>query len=367
MRPPSQRYLENLIRRSAAARSVASRHKGFVPAALREELEAVATALRGAPATAARLAMQEALDDERIAVLQQRVDRRRSVLLGIRESIARLRDLPSRSAIIEAAPAEACRSCGLARCLLSRIDGTAWVPEILWTTSPESEPADFRQWLQDARIPLEHMMLETEMVRRGRPALVHRARDDERTHKAIILASGAGSYCAAPIVPGRRAVGFLHCDRLDEDQPLTDEDRDNLGTFAEQLAVVLEGAALRERLAAVEFAARRTADGLIHDVHALRAGPVALGEQRLGMSTASSRSAEVQVSRLLQALTARERQVLEHLATGASNREIADALVITEGTVKTHVRRILRKLRVENRAQAVARHLQAAQKSGDLG
>jgi DNA-binding NarL/FixJ family response regulator len=57
------------------------------------------------------------------------------------------------------------------------------------------------------------------------------------------------------------------------------------------------------------------------------------------------------------ALTGRQREVLEHMATGATNADIADALVVSETTVKTHVRHILRKLRVSNRSQAVARYL----------
>lgn len=52
------------------------------------------------------------------------------------------------------------------------------------------------------------------------------------------------------------------------------------------------------------------------------------------------------------ALSEREREVLVLLAQGASNREIATHLVITEGTVKNHVSNILGKLQAENRTQA---------------
>ncbi len=58
---------------------------------------------------------------------------------------------------------------------------------------------------------------------------------------------------------------------------------------------------------------------------------------------------------VLEALTEREREVLDLLVQGiTSNRELAERLVITENTVKYHLRNILDKLHVQNRAQVVA-------------
>ena len=64
-------------------------------------------------------------------------------------------------------------------------------------------------------------------------------------------------------------------------------------------------------------------------------------------------TATAALHRDLAVLTPRERQVLQCLGTGLSNAELAARFTLSEATVKTHVARILSKLRLRDRAQAV--------------
>jgi DNA-binding NarL/FixJ family response regulator len=90
---------------------------------------------------------------------------------------------------------------------------------------------------------------------------------------------------------------------------------------------------------------------------------VARGEPRIAPAMASRMLVELGRASEpdpLDALSARERDVLALVAEGLRNREIAERLVISEATVKTHVRHVLEKLRFRNRAEAAAfaaRHL----------
>jgi DNA-binding NarL/FixJ family response regulator len=105
------------------------------------------------------------------------------------------------------------------------------------------------------------------------------------------------------------------------------------------------------------FLLKRTSPELLLDaIKAVAAGDSLLSPsvtRRVIDRMAALPSGEAVLDRRIEQLTAREREVLEQLARGLSNAKIAGVLVIEESTVKTHVKRVLMKLGLRDRVQAV--------------
>jgi DNA-binding NarL/FixJ family response regulator len=71
------------------------------------------------------------------------------------------------------------------------------------------------------------------------------------------------------------------------------------------------------------------------------------------IADSKGRNPHVRTKETKEGLTPREQEVLSHLATGCTNKEIAQDLFISEKTVKTHLASIFRKLNVTHRLQAI--------------
>jgi LuxR family maltose regulon positive regulatory protein len=112
--------------------------------------------------------------------------------------------------------------------------------------------------------------------------------------------------------------------------------------------VLLEGPAAPPVLWAAARAGSQGAARLLRICESLAGAGAGAGAGAAALAAAAAAG-------LAEPLTHREAEVLQLLAAGASNREIARRLVVGEETVKTHVARVLRKLDVSSRGQAVAR------------
>jgi DNA-binding NarL/FixJ family response regulator len=116
------------------------------------------------------------------------------------------------------------------------------------------------------------------------------------------------------------------------------------------LTSVLEDQAIFDavRVGAISYLLKDTESDKLCE--AIRAA--AAGEVRLSPEVAARLMREVGAPESPETLTDRETEVLRVLARGLSNTEIAEALFITEGTVKTHVSSILAKLDLPSRTRA---------------
>jgi DNA-binding NarL/FixJ family response regulator len=111
------------------------------------------------------------------------------------------------------------------------------------------------------------------------------------------------------------------------------------------------------RAGASGFLLKRTRpEELIEAVHTIAAGESLLSPsvtRRVIDRMAQQPTPELSDRAALDTLTPREQDVLVLIARGLSNREIATALVVEESTIRTHVKRILMKLNLRDRVQAV--------------
>ncbi|WP_445277938.1 LuxR C-terminal-related transcriptional regulator, partial [Streptomyces sp. DSM 41033] len=152
-------------------------------------------------------------------------------------------------------------------------------------------------------------------------------------------------YVVAPLVHGSDVMGFLHIDHYPETTRVDEADRDVLWAFADGFSHIYQRAALMENLRQQRDNIRdlliNTVDQIDDlcdlgiDAAAWSNDDWASGDD---LDAAPGGHAPHRVE-----LTERESEVLRLMVTGASNHEIADQLVITEGTVKSHVKHILRK------------------------
>ena len=186
-----------------------------------------------------------------------------------------------------------------------------------------------------------------------------------------VLSSDASIEVVGEASDGRDAVyrtRLLHPDIVLMDVRMPDLDgisatRDLLDAFPEVRVVIVTTFEQDDyifgalRAGASGFLLKRTRpEELVAAVHTVAAGDSLLSPSvtsRVIKRMARQPASDVTTDARLDELTPREREVLELVARGLSNGEIAAALVVEESTVKTHVRRMLAKLGARDRVQAV--------------
>jgi DNA-binding CsgD family transcriptional regulator len=270
--------------------------------------------------------------------------------------LSRLRGVPSSEALLAGACEELVVRCGFHRAVVSKLEAQSWKPLILHN---REDTTATRSWFSDwanQSVPLSGTAPEAEMVSRRRPSIVYDT-DNAPVYRPLIVAAGQSrSYVVAPLIHGEDVIGFLHTDHYPLPRRVDESDRDVLWAFTDGFTHIYERAVLVERLRAYSDNVRDLFFGAVERIDdlcdsGLEASRFA-DEGDGGAPHGESSPGSVMPGAV--ELTEREGEVFDLMITGASNQEIADALVITEGTVKSHVKHILRKYGAVNRAQAIA-------------
>jgi DNA-binding CsgD family transcriptional regulator len=269
----------------------------------------------------------------------ERVDLVRSLTAGIR----RMKKAGSLQGLGRQASTELCDALGFDSALLSFVEDDGFVVE-------ESDHS---------------LGGPTVIPRRDCPAerTCIRLRDTTRTNEADLPASpgyrellGSKNYLVAPVMAKSRVVALIHVGRRSE-YGVTAGDIDILDAFASAYSLLHERMLNTERVQQQRTSIARAAARLTEEADRIAAAAISFDDEDDARVESPAIAAD---SALAATLSHRERQVFERLVLGASNAEIADELVITIETVKTHVKRILRKIGAINRSEAIALYMDEA-------
>lgn len=253
----------------------------------------------------------------------------REVVSRVRHALVMLRDPESTEQLVRRIPAAAA-ALGFDLVVYAHLAGSRWQPAAFFGRS-YARDAGSGVLLEEPLV--DHIVLENPM-----PVAV----DETRAHR-LLPVSWCRSYLVAPIVERGVVIGLIHVGRRGALRSLGVLDREVLWTFVEALTSY--------------FTSARAVDGL----RELMSRTTALAGAFGGAEAAHDVRASVPPT-----LSVRELDVLELMAAGHTNGQIARRLVITEGTAKSHVKRIMRKLQAANRAEAVAAWIRLTERAPAL-
>lgn len=207
---------------------------------------------------------------------------------------------------MDAATTELCQRFGFDRTMVFGVRPTSLYVSATCFAQAKDWRDEIHQRMLDNPPLLDLAGQEARVAREGCTLIVDRAQDDPHTWKPLMRPAAITSYVSAPVRLNGTTVATLHADRWFQRAEVSVEDRDLVGFFANEVSMRLE---------------RRE-----------------------------------EIRRSVAVLTDQQQRVLEGVASGLSNRQIAAALFVSAETVKSHLANIYRQLEVKNRAEAVGKY-----------
>jgi DNA-binding CsgD family transcriptional regulator len=265
---------------------------------------------------------------------------RTRVVRSLTEGIRRMKKAGSLQGLGRQACSELCDALGFDHAFLSFVEEDGFVVE-------ESDHGVGGPTV----VPRRHCLAEQDCIR---------LRDTIRTDEDDAPASpgyrellGSASYLVAPVIAESRVVALIHVSRIDQCASLGDIDV--LDAFSSAYSLLHERMLNTERVHQQRTSIARAAAQLTEEADRIAAAAISLDIEH---DDAPEPPTIAPDSALAASLSERERQVFAMLVVGASNADIAEELVITVETVKTHVKRILRKIGAINRSEAIALYME---------
>ena len=274
--------------------------------------------------------------------------RRSDALERVADAVRRLGEIGSPQGILDRAAEELVASSEFDRVMLAEARGDELLVRAVSSAEDPAGAAAVLEQLRAAPVPLEYPSIEHDVARRQRTEIVQARATRSRAARRLIEVLDWDSYVVVALCVQGNTVALLHAAAPATGRALDALDAEVASRYAEGLAGVFERAVLREMLR-LHHHELRSAVGWL----SARLGQLATGA---GEWTAPANGPDTGG---VEALTSRELDVLRLLAKGQTNLEIAHALVVREGTIKYHVKNILRKLGATSRADAVSRYARA--------
>jgi DNA-binding CsgD family transcriptional regulator len=284
-------------------------------------------------------------------------------LLNIGDVLTRLGGLGPPSEIRAQSPALAATALDFERVILSSIENGILTAGSVHTSVGRA--AKQLAVLRGRPQRLDYPLIEGEIMRRRRAQVVRVPPDESRARCAFAETLEWSEYTVAPIVVDGSVVGFFHGDRDASGRNLEDSDATSLALFATCFAIVYERAVLRHRLRIQHQEMRQVANWADARTSELGERSITLDEDVGAERSSAKQNSGLAEPALRDLLTPREVEVLKLMARGETNVRIAQDLVLSEGTVKFHVKNILRKLHASNRAEAASRYLRLTLHHGE--
>jgi DNA-binding CsgD family transcriptional regulator len=282
-------------------------------------------------------------------VERQRAQQRAALSRGV----TRLRACGDSAKLDQQAAEIALDALSARRVALSRVRDRVWSS---WRMASVEDLGSLTAWAERGPIALEHLPVEQGVVNTRQTALtVAPARSGVSAARAL------RTCVVGPIVVENEVIGLLHV-QFGNHEPDTHQ-RHMVLSFGQTLGRVHEKLTTREQFS-VQGSAAEHLQHAAQRAMSLDAGvelsvdPFGIGRESRGdtpVSTADGSRAN---------LTVRQRETLDLLLSGYTNAQIAEHLIISVATVKSHVRAILHRVGAVNRAEAIARYA-AQHHSGD--